>query len=132
MRALNLTALRAEGYISLRCGVQMGCERQPFIDTAVPNWDGDAHLGDFWSYIVPSERLPGFLTFKCCAQFGVSRDAVRRRSLDEWRRVRAPLLDKSGFYEGWSREIVDGHGVDWMLGSFYEKYWHVLFGADPE
>ena len=132
VRALNLTALYDESFISLRCGIQMGCERQPFIDTLNPNWSGEAHLRDFWSIIVPEEKPPRYLTYKCCAQFAVTKSAVRKRSLGDWKLIRAPLLDESDLYDGWSDEIVEGHGKDWMLGTFYEKLWHVLLGADPE
>ncbi|KAK5683237.1 hypothetical protein LTS10_004768 [Elasticomyces elasticus] len=41
VRALNLTALDEEDYISLRCGMQMGCEKQPYIDTKHVNWSGE-------------------------------------------------------------------------------------------
>lgn len=133
LRALNLTALQEEDFVSLRCGIQMGCERQPFLDTENPNWSGEARVADYWNIIVPQQKAPRFLNYRCCAQFAVTRKAIRRRSLEDWKRIRAPLLDdESILYDQWSDEITNGWGKDWMMGSFYEKFWHVLFGADPE
>lgn len=133
IRALNLTALHNEGYISLRCGAQMGCERQPFIDMENPNWDGENHLRDFWEIMLPDEPPPRYLSFKCCGQHAASRGAIRKRSLESWKHIRAPLLyDHDGLYDEWDAEIDSRHGSDWLLGTFYEKFWHVLFGTAPE
>lgn len=126
IRALNLTALSEENYISLRCGDQMGCERQPYIDTQKPNWDGEKHLRDFWHSILPRVQQPKYLSYKCCAQHAVTRKAVRTRTKAEWESIREPLMRGVENYS-WGKEVDN-----WLLGTFYEKYWHVWFGAGEE
>lgn len=127
VRALNLTALEEENYISLRCGDQMGCEKQPYIDTDFPNWEGEAHMCDFWNTIMPSEPCPRYISYKCCAQHAVTRKAVQTRTLEQWTQIREPLLHDFSDYKSW------GEGAsDWLGGMFYEKFWHVLLGAGDE
>lgn len=117
IRALNLTALDEEGYISLRCGAQMGCERLPYIDTQHVNWSGEGRMCDFW-HTITGERCPRYVSYKCCAQHAVTRSAVRKRSKDAWIRIRSPIMEK---------------GMDeWLSGMLYEKFWHMLLGTAPE
>ena len=126
VRALNLTALDEENYISLRCGDQMGCERQPYIDTKHPNWSGEDHMCAFWKTIVPYEHCPRYVSYKCCAQHAVTRSAVQLRSKYDWERIREPLLHNLSDYT-WGKGASD-----WQGGILYEKFWHVLLGAGSE
>lgn len=127
IRALNLAALEKENYISLRCGDQMGCEKQPYIDTRHPNWGGEKHMCDFWKTIVPHESCPRYVSYKCCAQHAVTRAAVRKRSKQDWIRIREPLLHDLSDNKAW------GEGAtDWLGGMYYEKFWHILLGTGPE
>lgn len=127
VRALNLTALYQENYISLRCGDQMGCEKQPYIDTLHPNWGGEAHMCDFWETIVPHEVCPRYVSYKCCAQHAVTRAAIKTRTKEDWIRIRDPLLHDFKDYKKWGQGATD-----WLGGMFYEKFWHLLLGAGPE
>ncbi|KAK5694910.1 hypothetical protein LTR97_009501 [Elasticomyces elasticus] len=113
VRALNLTALDEEDYISLRCGMQMGCEKQPYIDTKHVNWSGEDRMCEFWKRVT-GERCPRY----CCAQHAVTRRAIQKRSKEAWIRIREPIM----------HEVQD----DWLSGMFYEKFWHMLLGAGPE
>ncbi|KAK1082757.1 hypothetical protein LTR48_006771 [Friedmanniomyces endolithicus] len=127
VRALNLTALDEEDYISLRCGDQMGCEKQPYIDTQHVNWSGEDHMCDFWETIVPREPCPRYVSYKCCAQHAVTRRAVRRRSKADWIRIRDPLMHDFRETPG----LGDG-ATDWDSGMLFEKFWPLLLGAGPE
>lgn len=118
IRALNLTALDEENYISFRCGNQQGCEKQPYLDTQHVNWSGEAGLCHFWKTIT-GERCPRYVGYKCCAQFAVTRQAVLARSKAQWTKARAPLMGP---------DPVD----NWLTGMLYEKVWHMLFGAPSE
>ena len=43
IRALNVTAVERENYVSLRCSDNMGCERRPYLDvtnSSTVNWWG--------------------------------------------------------------------------------------------
>ena len=119
IRALNLTALDEENYISLRCGVQMGCEKLPYIDTRHVNWSGEAGLCHFWEKVT-GKRCPRYISYKCCAQHAVTRAAVRTRSKAAWERIRAPIM---------AEKMSDDN---WLTGIFYEKTWHMMFGMPPE
>ena len=132
IRALNITSLTREKYISLRCGNQMGCERRPYIDTYHVNWQGEEYIREFWETIVPQQEMPRYISFKCCAQFAVSRQAIRARTRDEWIRIRQPLLrshQELKESEVWAKGYDD---VQWKVGTLYEKVWHLIFGVDPE
>lgn len=133
IRALNLTALDEEGYINLRCEDMAGCELRPFIDTTVGNWDGEKHLREFWDWMLPDVELPRYLSYKCCGQFAVSKKAIQGRRLDQWIKVREPLLlsdEEVGQY-AWGKGTQDVQ-FEWLVGTYYEKFWHVLFGTEGE
>ncbi|KAL9087630.1 MAG: hypothetical protein Q9165_006554 [Trypethelium subeluteriae] len=127
IRALNLTALEQENYISLRCENQMGCERIPYLDVQDPNWAGENHLAEFWDSIMPNEEFPRYIAYKCCGQHAVTKKAIMAHTKEDWIRIRSPLLrdlEDIQANEVWGSEPVAG---EWILGMFYEKIWHVLF-----
>ena len=117
LRALNLTSLAREGYISLRCGDHMGCERQPYIDTLNPNWRGAKELRSFWTETVPEEDPPRYLFYNCCAQFAVTRKMILRRTRDQWINIRQPLLEGELL-----RYAFEQYTDEWTVGTFYDKY----------
>ena len=132
IRALNLTALEEEKYISLRCGNNMGCERKPYIDTYNPNWIGEKHIRNFWQVIMPEEEMPRNISYKCCAQHAVSRKAIQTRTKEDWIRIRDPMLREPAELKAneiWAQDVND---VEWILGTYYEKFWHILFGVGSE
>ncbi|KAF2232744.1 hypothetical protein EV356DRAFT_244110 [Viridothelium virens] len=132
IRALNLTALEHENYISLRCENQMGCERIPYLDNQDPNWAGENHLAEFWDSIMPDVEFPRYIAYKCCGQHAVTKKAIMAHTKEDWIRIRSPLLrDLEDIQENeiWgSKPTAD----EWILGMFYEKIWHVLFGMGGE
>lgn len=123
IRALNLTALDDESYISLRCGSQMGCEKQPYIDTKHPNWSGEGQMCNFFQKVLPYEKCPRYVSYKCCAQHAVTRKAIQWRTKEDWIRIREPLMHDLK---------AAGVQTNWLGGMYYEKFWHVLFGMPPE
>lgn len=135
IRALNLTSLEREQYISFRCESNMGCERRPYIDVgAGGNFPGHTHLAAFWTHLLPDEPAPAYISGKCCGQFAVTRAAVQRLPLAAWQRIRAPLLrDVPDLVatEPWARD------ADWELDAdqlnlWYERFWHIWFGMGHE
>jgi hypothetical protein len=132
IRALNLTALSEENYISLRCEDNMGCERRPYIDTTEVNWEGERHMGAFFRHILPDVESPQQISYKCCGQHAVTANAMRHLSKNQWVQVRQPLLreeDEMEANEAWARNPKI---TEWLLGAWYEKYWHVFFGMNSE
>ena len=132
VRALNLTALGKENYVSFRCEDSMGCERRPFIDTYTVEWEGERHLRQFWNYMLPNVELPRYLSYKCCGQHAVTAKAIRTRSKDDWIRIREPLIRDMAELEATEEWAQNPPVNEYLIGSWYEKLWHVLLGTDPE
>lgn len=132
VRALNLTALSQENYVSFRCEDSMGCERRPFIDTETVKWEGERHIRQFWHYMLPNSELPRNLSYKCCGQHAVTAAAIRTRSKDDWIRIRAPLLHETRDLEANEEWARDPPLNEYLIGSWYEKLWHVILGAGSE
>ena len=75
------------------------------------------------------DEYPEEVRYKCCAQFVVSKQAVKQRSLEDWRRIRRPLERDLGDFEELQDAPDDmGMGLSWMMGLLYEPMWHLLFG----
>ena len=89
---------------------------------------GEIHLPKFWKTILPDQEMPRYISYKCCGQHAVTRDMVTRRSREDWMQIREPLIleDLSPFE--WARPSID----EWLLGTWYEKIWHILLGPKPE
>lgn len=133
IRALNLTALEREGYISLRCEDAMGCENRPYIDLNETNWPGEWTLPHFWEAVIPDLPMPKTLSYKCCAQFAVSRRAIKQHPLSLWQKLRDPLLQD---LEVLKKETIWGAGPpeinDWSVGTFWEKIWHAVLSGQSD
>ena len=57
---------------------------------------------------------------------------MRTRSREEWIQIRQPLMrevEEMARSEIWAKGVEN---LEWKLGSFYEKLWHLLFGMEPE
>lgn len=135
IRALNMTALDQENYINLRCGDELGCKPFPYLDTQVyenMNWDGELHTRRFWDLIMPDQPLPRYVSYKCCAQHAVTDDAIRLLSLEDWERIRAPLLRDPEDYPDMVEGPEQSHLNPWVAGNILEKFWHIFFGKAAE
>lgn len=67
--------------------------------------------------LFPGLEVPEVVGTTCCAQFAVSRDAIRARSRDE--------------YEGYRRWILETELEDDLSGRVLEYAWHSKFIASP-
>lgn len=128
VRALNLTALDNEQYISLQCSDIYGCENAPAIDTWHPQFSRAGKICAFWELIRPGHPCPRYLSSKCCAQFAVTREAIRTLTLNDWIQIREPLLHDYTIYPGISDLALD----EWDIGWIYEKTWHIFFGMPDQ
>eukprot|EP01062_Namystynia_karyoxenos_P056770 TRINITY_DN47698_c0_g1_i1.p1 TRINITY_DN47698_c0_g1~~TRINITY_DN47698_c0_g1_i1.p1 ORF type:complete len:504 (+),score=139.38 TRINITY_DN47698_c0_g1_i1:97-1512(+) len=94
----------------------------------IPKYDFGAFV-DFWLRFpwasVGVGGLPRCLSFYCCAEFAVGREAIRSRPLEFWRRMWSFTLDYvlnqnvARRFKGWSLR---------QIGGIFEHSWHVLFG----
>ena len=128
--ALNLTAVKREDYVNLRCQQTHGCTEDSMFYIAHPR-EEDQRGGKFikliWEELMEPEVGPvgDIIARPCCAQFAVSKQAVLRHSLNFWNSLREPLETRKQGDEGW-------RGLsDYDVGLKYEMFWHVLMGKEP-
>ncbi|CAK4014110.1 Hypothetical predicted protein [Lecanosticta acicola] len=122
--SLNRTALAREGYISLRCDWYPSCpaEIRPHAHDAIAWGPGIKHreteeaIAGNWRQLFPGERLPETLASPCCAQFAVTRKAMRRRPRADYERMREWLLGS----------LLE----DEVSGRVFEKLWAYIFVGD--
>ena len=120
LQSLRLDYVRSQGYANLRCTYIPGCpdEIQPFRDPYEEHRDAEHLMPDMWrTFFGPDVAVPQTIGAACCSQFVVTKDQVRTRSLDDYKRYRQWLLDT---------EVGDD-----TSGRAFEYIWHVLFGRDP-
>lgn len=135
--ALNVTALLADNYINLRCARNPGCTEETYISASAVQ-DGETRIQaklmpGFWRTMFP-EALgylgmgspPDAIGVPCCAQFAVSKAAIRLRSLDFWKMYRTPLTRNLSEYETTIGKGLNGYAI----GMVYEKLWHIVFGKE--
>ena len=118
---LNRTALARAGYISLRCDWYPSCpaEMRP-IDHDAILWgpEGDRRgtelaIAGNWKLLFPDEKIPDTIASPCCAQFAVTRSAIRGRPKADYERIREWLV--SSLLE------------DNLSGRVLEKVWAYTF-----
>jgi Protein of unknown function (DUF3431) len=123
---LNLETVLKQGYVSPRC--LPGCENvielpgnvAPMSDLRTASRDVliSTVLKEFLRNSEGrKEGVPEKIAAPCCAQFAVSREAVRRRSLMTWVDLREWLLETN----------VDSG----KAGRVLEWTWHLWFGMEP-
>ena len=119
LSSLRIEFVQSNGYANLRCIAIPGCpdEIQPFRKE-FDNEDRRAEqaLADAWKQIFGNDDVPHVIGTPCCAQFAVSRDQVRRRSLE--------------FYVGALKWLHDTALDDATSGRVFEYIWHIIFGQD--
>ena len=95
LHKLQLPYLREQGYVNLRCVWTLGCpeEIQPLVDS-----DPSGNRIAAWTYkrafeeLFPGDTVPDAVGVSCCAQFGVTRETIRRRPREDYFRFREWLL----------------------------------------
>ena len=77
------------------------------------------HWDSLFRDIFNGMDFPTHLRFMCCAQFIVSRQAIRRHPRAVYQRLYDWVMDPA-------------NGDDWDLGAAMEFIWHMLFGESPD
>ena len=131
VNSLNLTTIRLRGYLNFLCEAVCGehirlaemqsaaiasknatnkllsTRSQVPVDAAIfENWDS-------W-FGVP---MPEELVAACCAQFVVVKEAVHRRTREQ--------------YVAWRQWLLNTTLEDYHSGMVFERLWHVIFGMPP-
>ncbi|KAK4500317.1 hypothetical protein PRZ48_008506 [Zasmidium cellare] len=121
INTLNRKALAKQGYISLRC------DWYPTCPAEIRPWDHDATvwgpgvkrketenaIAGNWRQIFPGEGMPDTISSQCCAQFAVTRQAIWKRPLSDYERMRKWLIGS----------LLD----DEVSGRVFEKLWAYIF-----
>ncbi|KAF2654198.1 hypothetical protein K491DRAFT_632445 [Lophiostoma macrostomum CBS 122681] len=118
IKALRIPYVQQTGYANLRCIQHPGCPaglrplRTPSLFS--PMSPQERAMPAAWFELFGNHDVPEVLAAACCAQFAVSRDAVRKRGKAEYERFLWWLLDTP----------LD----DYTSGRIFEFLWHVVFG----
>ena len=104
--------VREQGYASLRCVWHIGCphEIEPVRDVNHPDKPTSRAFLLAFREIFPTKQIPDLVSVTCCAQFVVSREAIRTRRREEYIEFRQWVLATS---------LDDG-----TSGRVFEYLWH--------
>lgn len=121
LRKLNLSYVETQGYVNLRCTWTLGCpvEIHPFDDEG--NQDDYKKTASVYKQsfeeLLPGEPVPEAVGQSCCAQFAVTKSAIRSRSRAAYQQMRQWLLDTTL--------------PDHVSGRVFEYLWHIIFRTTP-
>jgi hypothetical protein len=120
LKGLQLPYIISQGYANIRCVWGPGCpyeikiDEQIFPDKNDDLWPTQAAYKQAFQELFPGEAIPPSVGVACCAQFAVTREKIRERPLDDYKRYRQWLLDTP----------LD----DSTSGRIFEYSWHIIFG----
>ena len=97
LRNFRIPYLQEAGYANLRCVWAIGCpeEIRPVEDEGHTNDGVPSAKGIFkqaWSELMEDTPVPEVVAVSCCSQFGVTRDTIRSRPVEDYIRFRDWLL----------------------------------------
>jgi len=117
LRHLQLPYLEAEGYVNIRCAWSLGCpeEIRPHVNAGEHR--ESVHAGGAYKtafeQLFPGVEVPQRVGVSCCAQFAATREKIRERSVDEYKR--------------WRDWILNTELDDSISGRVMEYSWHSKF-----
>lgn len=117
---LNLDHVDKEGYASLRCN-WMHCPKAqvtPILGHEDDFWGIEGLFASAFKLFFPQDPIPDAVAGPCCAQFAVSREAIRRLPIDKWEQIRQWI---------WTLE-VPAEQASMKSGLVLEYMWHIIFG----
>jgi hypothetical protein len=120
IKNLNLDHVDKEGYASLRCN-WMHCPKSqvdPILGHEDDFWGIQGLYASAWTQFFPKDPVPDAVAGPCCAQFAVSREAIRRLPIDKYEQIRQWI---------WTLE-VPADQASMKSGLVLEYMWHVIFG----
>ena len=113
----------AKGYASARCVPE--CENVVELPDKTVDFDAfryhgrEVHLATLIrTFLHKEEEMPTKLAAPCCSQFAASREAIHRRPLDWWKRLRQWLVDAP----------LDSASARKLM----EQTWHLWLGEKAE
>ncbi|KAJ6783236.1 hypothetical protein PWT90_01154 [Aphanocladium album] len=122
LKRFRVAYLQEQGYVNLRCAWILGCpvEIRPRVDAKMPPDDVVPTAKHVYSRafgdLFPGVDVPSEVGVPCCAQFGVTREAVRARPRQDYVRYREWLLNT---------DLQDS-----ISGRVFEYSWHIIFNKE--
>ena len=115
VKRLSSERVSREGYMNLRCHWMPGCPDWMHPGTVEEdiNKQEEMVMAQAWAELFPDRAIPEVLSQPCCAQFAISRERIRMRSLERYRFFREWML----------RTPLD----DKISGRVWEYLWQVVF-----
>ena len=98
--------------MNLRCNTNPGCPAQFQLGDG-GSISEDVMRGAWKELFGKDEKLPSSIGAACCSQFAVSKDQIRARPQDDYKRIRKWLLATR----------LDDH----VSGRIMEYVWHIIF-----
>lgn len=125
VNALQIPALEKAGYVPLRCDWYPSCpaEINPLTKDGivwgpgVHRQDAEDAIGQVWSRFFPGVEIPHTIASQCCAQFAVTRDAIRGRPKEQYITMRDWLTETTLH--------------DDISGRVLEKLWAYIMTNEP-
>jgi hypothetical protein len=120
IKKLNLDHVDKEGYASLRCN-WMHCPKSqvnPVLGHEDDFWGIEGLYASAYTQFFPKDPVPDAVAGPCCAQFAVSREAIRRLPIDKYEQIRQWI---------WTLE-VPAEQASMKSGLVLEYMWHIIFG----
>ncbi|KAI8943097.1 hypothetical protein NX059_001128 [Plenodomus lindquistii] len=121
LRHLQLPYLESEGYVNIRCAWTLGCpqEIKPYEEEGEHR--AAVHAGGVYKQafeqLFPGVKVPRYVGVSCCAQFAATREKIREREIDEYKR--------------WRDWVINTDLEDKISGRVLEYSWHMIFGKPP-
>lgn len=116
---INLNNVQHSKFITQQVADASAKDRAPDVEVAQV---GHRFLQEHWQHIFEpllGIPFPAHLRYMCCAQFMVSRRAIRARPRATYQTLYDMLMDP-------------GYGDDLTLAYAMESMWHVIFGEPPD
>lgn len=120
---LSIPYVLKHNFATLRCTWELGCphEMTPNLSTASKENDEEADdrakteaaYAKAFTELFPGEKIPEAVAVHCGAQFAATREAIQRRSLEDYLSFRQWL---------WDTELPD-----YLSGRVMEYAWHSKF-----
>ncbi|KAF2095613.1 hypothetical protein NA57DRAFT_79331 [Rhizodiscina lignyota] len=115
LQRLSNARVMREGYMNLRCQWDPGCPHwlHPKSDDFHLKKQEQIFIAKAWGELFPFELMPTALSAPCCAQFAVSRDAIR-----------ALPISRYVWFRDW---IMRTELSNYMAGRVFEYIWQYIF-----
>lgn len=115
LKNLRLPYVQQEGYVNLRCTWKPGC---PVNAHYIPGhkdgiFENQGIIAEKYKDWFTDRQVPNITGANCCAQFAVTKEQIRLRSILEYERIRQWL---------WTTPLNPN-----MSGRVTEFLWHVIF-----